>query len=248
MPRASRIRSSATTPLTRRTDFEGNPYDAPASALGLPTADTTFGDLTPFNGAFDLGQVVGVGDGGSLILHMSQPISTSGVTLGVHAAIGLVDTDYPNGVASSPATPYTDPRDAIVSVSEDGSIWKSLGRIEFDNPTNYYSQGITTPGFQSDPGTAVANFFQPFTGTLDDFSGKDWTDILTLLNGSAGGQWLDLSGTGLPEVNYVQFDVGSGDEMFVDSVVGISVPEPAMISGCAVLVLAMRTRGRRVNK
>jgi hypothetical protein len=225
------------------TTFGGDPYNVGAGALGLPTADTTFGDLTPFNAPFDRNQIVGIGDGGSLVLHMSQPLRTNGFTLGIHAAVGLIDIDFPNGHTNPAATPYTDPRDATVSVSQDGVIWKSLGGVDFDAPTNFYSEGITTPGFQSDPGTKTADFFKPFTGSLSDFANKDWPGVLTALNGSAGGEWLDLSGPNLPEVNFVRFDVsGSGNKLFVDSVVGVAVPEPTAMSFFAAMMLLVRRR------
>jgi hypothetical protein len=115
-----------------------------------------------------------------------------------------------------------------VSVSKDGVTWKSLGAHEFDIPTNYYAAGITTPGYQPTPGTTVADFTKPFLGPASDFESKDWSGVLSTLNGSAGGDWLDLSGTGLDAVNYVRFDVtGAGQKMYVDSVVGIPVPEPS---------------------
>jgi hypothetical protein len=222
--------------------FGGGTYNVSSGALGLPTADTGFGDLTPFNGAFDVNQITGIGDGGSLVLHMSQPVRTNGVTLGVHSASGLIESPFGSGHTTNPAATYTDPRVATISVSNDGNAWVSLGQHEFDNPTNYYAQGVTTPDFDTTVGTP-ANFFQPFTGTLSDFSDKDWPGLETVLNGSAGGDWFDLSGTGLPEVNFVKFDVsGSGNKMFVDSVLGLAVPEPTLIGFAAATLLAGRRR------
>jgi hypothetical protein len=234
--------NSANAPTT----FGGDPYNISSGALGLPTADTTFGDLTPFNAPFDRNQIVGIGDGGSLVLHMSQPLRTNGFTLGIHAAVGLIDTDFPNGHANSvnnAATPYTDARAASVSVSQDGLTWKNLGTTDFDAPTNFYSEGIITPGFQSTPGLKASDFFKPFTGTLADFANKDWPGVLTALDGSAGGEWLDLSATSLSEVNFVRFDVtGAGNKMYVDSVVGVAVPEPSLVSLAALSLVLCRRR------
>ncbi len=229
-------------PINAPPTFGGGTYNVSSGALGLPTANTGFGDLTPFNGAFDVNQVTGIGNGGSLVLHMSQPIRTNGVTLGVHAAAGLIESPYGSGHTSDPATNYTDPRIATISVSNDGNNWVSLGQHQFDNPTNYYAQGVTTPDYDTTVGTP-ANFFQPFTGTLSDFSNKDWPGVEAVLNGSAGGDWFDLSGTGLPQVNFVKFDVTrASDEMFVDSVVGLVVPEPTLLSFAAAMLLIGRRR------
>jgi hypothetical protein len=234
------------------TTFGGQPYDVSGAALGLPQADTTFGMLTPFNAAFDRQQIVGIGFGGSLVLHLSQPVATTGRTLGVHAAAGLGDYAFPNGQTGdgSPTQPllYTDPRDATVSVSQDGVTWKSLGAIEFDIPTNYYAAGITTPGFQSTPGTTVADFSKPFLSPVSAFASENWSGVLNTLNGSAGGQWLDLSGTGLSSVNYVRFDVtAAGEKMYVDSVVGIAVPEPGAVMMLGILGGIALLRSRRTK-
>jgi hypothetical protein len=204
----------------------------PGSALGIPTSDTGFGVLTPFNPAFAASDIVEIGPGGSLVLQLGAPAPTgAGRTLGVHAAVGLVDTDFPNGNPGPTATLFTQPRSATVLVSDDNVRWHSLGAITFDLPTNFYSEGVTTPGFQDAPGTLVADFTKPFAHTLADFNGRNWSQILTLLDGSAGGTWLDLTGVPYPAVNYLRFDVTTGQRMILDAVA--VVPEPV---GAAVVV------------
>ena len=219
--------------------FGGGAYDNASASLGLPTADTGFGDLTPFESAFSKNQITGIGPGGSLVLHMSQPVRANGVTLGVHAAVGLVDTDYPNGHTNALASTYTDPRIATLSVSQDDVNFFPIGVKTFDLPSNYYAQGVTTPGNDNTVGTP-ADFFKPFTGTLNDFADKNWTQVQAILNNSAGGNWLDLSSAGLPFINYVRFDVAPGNVMYVDSVVGTAVPEPVMCLLPAMLVFVRR--------
>jgi hypothetical protein len=218
-------------------------FQQPASALGMPAGDTSFGVLTPFNAAFLGSHIVGVGAGGSLVLQLDQTAPTNaGATIGIHAAVGLIDTDWPNGNAGPTATPYTNPRAAEVFVSDDGARWHSLGSRTFDIPTNFYSHGVTTPGLQMEPGTQVADFTKPFTRPLSDFDGRNWPAILTLLDGSAGGQWLDLSSVPYPAVNFIRFDAGPGQTMYVDAVAVI--PEPAAL-GMVVTVIALRARRRR---
>jgi hypothetical protein len=213
-------------------------FQQPASALGMPAGDTSFGVLTPFNAAFLGSHIVGVGAGGSLVLQLDQTAPTNaGATIGVHAAVGLIDTEWPNGNAGPTATLYTNPRAADVLVSDDGSRWHSLGSRTFDIPTNFYSQGVTTPGLQMEPGTQVADFTKPFTRPLSDFDGRDWPAILTLLDGSAGGEWLELSSVPYPTVNFIRFDAGAGQTIYVDAVAVI--PEPvhgvACVIACALL-------------
>jgi hypothetical protein len=211
-------------------DGIGASYQNPQAALGMPAGDTSFGVLTPFNAAFLGSHIVGIGAGGSLVLDLDPSAATgasAGATIGVHAAVGLIDTDWPNGNAGPVATPYTNARSAEVLVSDNGSRWHSLGSRTFDVPTNFYSQGVTTPGLQMEPGTQVADFTKPFTRPLGDFDGKAWPAILTLLDGSAGGEWLDLSTVPYPAVNFIRFDAGAGQTMYVDAVA--VVPEPASL-------------------
>ncbi len=241
-------------------------YQNPAAAIGMPAPDTSFGVLTPFNAAFLGSHITGIGQGGSLTLRLGAPAATGlGATVGVHAAVGLIDNDFPNGYAGQTATPYTNPRTADVSVSDNGSRWFSLGLREFDLPTNFYSEGVTTPGFQEQPGTRIANFTQPFTKTLKDFNGRDWSQILTLLDRSAGGSWLDLTAVPYSGVNFIRFDVTGLDQVmyidaiavlpgFVDNPRGAVEPKPGPVqatvpepTACSVLLLfgaALIRRGR----
>jgi len=236
-------------------------YQTPSAALGELSPTMNFagsyqdGDgntvnflddsiLTPFNAAYNPDQIVGIGAGGALTLHLSETAATNGKTLGVHTASGLIDLAWPSGQNLPQAANYTDPRVAEVRVAKVLGNWVSLGVINFENPSNYYSQGITNPGSDSTAGTALADFSQPFLGKLADFDNQDWNGTLDVLNGSAGGQWLDLSGTGLDGVNYVQFVVapGASDLMYVDAVSAVAVPEPASLAMLVVPMLLMKRR------
>jgi hypothetical protein len=194
----------------------------PGSALGKPASDTGFGVLTPFNGAFSDSHITGIGKGGTLTLKLAETAASMGYSLGIHAAVGLNDNDWPNGSAVPSAAPYTYPRIANLQVSLDGNNWVDLGAQSFTIPTNYYSEGVTTPGYQETPGTTEADWAKPFTLPLSSFNNKNWSQILTTLNGSAGGDWIDLSAPQLAGINYVRFNVAAGATypMIVDSVVG----------------------------
>jgi MYXO-CTERM domain-containing protein len=227
-------------------------YQDPSAALGKTHAFTPawpeFGTpayvVTPFNATYATDDLVAIGDGGRLILRLGQSAEAGlGRSIGVHTGVGLIDSAWPAGLISGPATPYTSFRSADVRVSADGEAWFSLGSdLVFDLPTNWYAQGISLPGAQETPGTAEADFTRPFTGQLTDFDNTDWPAMLEILDGSAGGTWLDLSALPVPAVQYIEFSVNGADEvMFVDAVV--AVPEPGgALAVAAIGLFALRRR------
>jgi hypothetical protein len=230
-------------------------YDASegTAALGLPTAivDDYGGEdydqaeyLTPFDAAWTTDELVGIGPGGSLTLQMSTPVATNGFTLGIHTGIGLEDSDG-YGDNLDPAGTYTYGRAADLSVSSNGTNWVDLGNVAFTEPSNYYSD-ISGP-YSITPGSQIADFAKPFVQPTDDpwgvFDGDNFAQTVAALNGSAGGTWFDLSGTGLSSIDYVRFTVGDGQNMFVDAVTGVPLPEPAAFLG--LLCVGLLAGGRR---
>jgi len=236
-----------------------------SAALGLPNGDTGYGSLNPFNPAFSNTDIVSVGGGGSMTLKLDQAVGTgAGSALGVFSNVGIVDEswspDYSSGgtgLAGSPVSTFSDPGAAYVSVSNDGTTWYTKtatgwalstagGAVltTFDNPGNAYTDSTLDFGYGS-IGTQSADYFKPFTGTLNDFAGKAYNDgttddILHLLNGSAGGNWLSLDGLPIDSVDYVKFDVPSDQRVIIDAVT--AVPEPAILGLLGVGGLLMRRR------
>jgi len=218
--------------------YWGAAYNNPSAALGTPDQtqnvpnlydsggnQIAFADnsaITPFNASYNPQNVVAIQNaGGQLTLKLSAPVTIgSGAALGIHAAVGLEDSAYPSGQNSNPATTYTDPRQADLQVSQDGSKWVDLGDKTFDAPTNIFANATDPIG--DTPGTAPANVFQPFYGSLSSFNGEDFAQVLTTLNGSAGGNWFDLSTLSLTSIDYVRLSTGDGEKMFIDSVVADS--------------------------
>lgn len=234
------------------TNFQSEKGDTTAaSALGFIATDTPFGAVNPFNPAYLPSQIVAVGPGGQLTLKMATPLlaTTRGATLGVFSNNGLDDfSSDGSGLAGNPAVTFNDPAhpEAVVSVSSDGVTYVPLNAgnpVVFANPTNYYTD---TPirGYSQAAGVAHGSQYIPFTGTLASFNGETYAQILTTLNGSDGGTWLDLSGTGLATVNDVRFVVpaGANYSFVVDSV--SAVPEPVALLPLAGLLPLVGRRKR----
>jgi hypothetical protein len=233
-------------------------YAMPSAAVGAPerfTGEGMFpGVVSPFNPPFLASEIVSVGEGGQITLRLSHYAipQALGPEIGVFENIGIIDTDYPNGQAGTPATTFTPLDSAVVEVSADGIDWVSLGSVTFDTPTNGYTD-LADP-YSSSPGSALSDFQQPFAGSLSSFDGLPYSDtggpdMLELLAGSGGGTWLDISGSGLNRVGYVRLSLsddgqsGTSLNFELDAVsiahaaLGSRVPEPATMTA-AVIALA----------
>ena len=83
-------------------------------------------------------------------------------------------------------------RTAIVEVARTNGNFHSLGRIVFDDPTNYYANATGPYQFPAPDPAVPASFDQPFVGAPSDFDNKDFAGANPCLNGSAGGTWLTI--------------------------------------------------------
>lgn len=227
-------------------------FTTPAAALGPLTGDTNGGNgLNPFDPPYKASQIVIVGAGGQLTLHLSAPIPTAAVagpTLGVFVNNGIADVGGGSGVAGNPATTFSPFAEAVVQVSGDGSTYVPLNGgnpIVFSDPTNYYLDS-TISGYNEPLGTSVADEFAPFVGTLASFNGETFAQALTTLHGTAGGNWLDLSGTGLTAVNDVRFVVpaAASYRLVLDAVAAVPEPTVALTAVASAALLARRRRPR----
>ncbi len=210
--------------------------------------------------------------GGALTLQFAAPVILStGAYLGVYSSVGLINANgTPGGQPQAPSTgPITlsTPSEAIVSVSADGTHFVSLNGgapITFDNPTNAFTtvdDTVVTSGsytFVSPQPAASGTTPQyaaatPFSGNINDFAGQTESQILNLLNGTAGGTWIHLSGSstlGLNSIDYVRFTVPSGESAYINAAAlygdpSTPTPEPsALLIGLVPLLglLAMRRR------
>lgn len=128
---------------------------------------------------------------------------------------------------------------ATISVSENGSDWVAL------NDGNTKSLNVSTLGYKFSNNTLPSNSL--YNGSLSDLEETDlyksfdssvitdWTDTTAVLEAygdSAGGNWFDLSDTGLDRIQYVKLtDIyGTNLGLRLDGFVGVSaVPVPGAI-------------------
>ncbi len=233
--------------------------DNPSAPLGLLDGDTGFGSgLNPFNPPYDPGQILTVYGTGSVTLHLSATVAGNG-QVGVFTNTGIENVGTSEATAGSPITTLGKPSQAIVKVSSDGTNFVPLfgGVVQnLDAPTNYWLDApITLDQFGNSYfadqglGTQAADQFKPFAPDSVDplslFNGLTYTQMLSqsVLNGSAGGTWFDLAGSGLSSVNYIQFDVPTNDRLVLDSI--SAVPEPATIGTVLVLAAVPLLRRRK---
>jgi len=236
------------------------PLTDPTAALGKPTGyvtepyQATGAIVSVFSPAADPDQIVSIGEGGSLTLELENyAVSGPGAEVGLFTNVGLADDAWPGGQAGSPAvTLGVD--EVVIEVSTHGSTWVSLGAISPNVPTSVWTDA-TGPYMTSAAGLAEADFSDPFTGSLSNFDGKSYSEIQTLLGGTGGGYWLDLSATGLDRVGYIRFsvpddgDAGSFLNFELDAVsvaadrLGVPVPEP-----CSIVLLAAGGAGLMLRR
>jgi len=240
-----------------------------AAVLGPPAktngANPFEGVVSPFNPPYKTGDILSIGETGHLTLRLSNYVvpQSGGPEIGVFTNVGLLDSDYPNGKAGDVLGPDDNTfgiDSALVDVSEDGTTWASLGSVLFDIPSNAFTD-LADP-FSLASGSAPADVQKPFVGSLTDFAGKTYAgtspNTLDLLDGSAGGTWLDVSSSGLAQVGFIRFTVpenlAARASLELDAVsiarraMGApTVPEPATLAlvGIASLGLAMNLRSRR---
>lgn len=243
----------------------GNESNNPAAALGVPNGDTGYGALTPFNPPFLGSDIVAVREGGFIELRLSSPVQVGpGAQLGVFVNNGIIDvspaefdndgnvTSGGTGQAGTPAAYFSPAPAALVSVRGATGSFVPLDNapITFDIPTNAYTD-TAIEKYYAPLGSAPANPFKPFDGAPSDFDGLNYPQMVTLLDGSAGGTWVSLAALPLDTVEYVRFEVPSGANyrLVLDAVTAVPVPEPGAAAAGALLIgLACSVRRRRTNR
>ncbi|HEV2294998.1 MAG TPA: hypothetical protein VGR35_14180 [Tepidisphaeraceae bacterium] len=254
----------------------GATYSDTSRATGAPHPIVDEGQfyqasLNPYNPHWETTQLTAIGRGGSITLQYAQPMVVgAGHEIGVFTSASLGDADF-DGVVDSPVKTfagdeYGAERTAVVEVAGPDGNFVSLGRVIFDKPTNYYSN---VPGPYVDPATfsgIVADFDKPFTADLSVFEGKNFSQVIAALEGSAGGTWIDVpTDAGLTQISFVRFSdtmwrTADGSlvetrssrfdasyvkpaDLFIDAVA--VVPEPGAAGAGVVLAAGALLRRRR---
>jgi hypothetical protein len=135
------------------------------------------------------------------------------------------------------------------------SVPSGAVEMTFNDPSAYYASTAVAPDGGNNTvtpsaDTPLADPSIDFTGTPAAFNGEDYSQVMSTLNGSAGGTWFDLANSGLAKVTEVAFVVPTSQtsDMYVQAVVGDTTPEPASLSLLAVsattLLLVRRGKNR----
>lgn len=255
----------------------GTHYTDTSGAVGQPSpivgAGTAFaGILSPFEAHYQTDQLVAIGRGGTITLQFAQPMAVTGSPqIGIFTKISLLDMDYPNGSAGAVATTdamgeFGAERTAVVEVASHANDFHSLGRVFFDDPTNYYANATSPYQFPSPSPAQLASFDKPFIGSPSDFNNDSFSGILSQLDGSAGGTWISVpTNLGLSDIQFVRLSdplwrLPDGTlvdqresiyfpppnafvkpaDLFVDG--AVLIPEPAALATFALLALVLRRR------
>ncbi len=204
-----------------------------SAALGAPDPVTGVGTIypnvvDPFSPAYSKNQIVQIGRLGQLTLQLAKPIVVANTPqVGIVSNVGLIDANYPGGIATSPATIFGG-GSADVRVS-DGKTWVDLGNITFNLPATAWSKLANAYEAAPTKADVPANFAKPFTGTLASFKGENFARILNTLNGSVGGTWLNVYKTHLKTVDYIQIrnPGGTTNRLAIDSVMAVTATPSA---------------------
>lgn len=224
-------------------------FDDPAAALGGPTRFTAptspfGGATTPFNAPFGEGEVVTIGEGGSLTLGFDQVIyddaaNPFGIDLLVfgNSFFGL---DFGTGLATGAIFG----EGGIIELSANGTDWFTVTGVDADGlfPTLGY-QDVTEP-FPSGAGSVFTDFRTPVDPNLN-VAGMTVSEIAAAYNGSGGGAGIDLASVGLTEARYIRISnpLGSGVTPEIDAV--SIVPAPAGLIPLLAVSACRRRRSQR---
>jgi len=223
-------------------------FNDPTAALGSPTRftapDSEFGGaVTPFNQPFGAGELVTVGEGGSLVVSFDEPVTDDAANpFGIDLLIfgnSFALIDFGSGLATG-----TTSEGGVIEVSVDGVNFVTVSGLDADGPFPTLGfQDVTDP-FPSTPGLVPTDFKIPVDPSLE-LAGLTTAQIAAAYKGSGGGVGIDLASVGLNAIQFVRISspTGSGITPEIDGFA--SVPEPGLAVGLIAGGLAMASRRLR---
>jgi hypothetical protein len=233
------------TQLIRYDDTGATPgYVDGNTALGAPSTDTGFGDVSLVNPPFQTTQLVSVGVGGELVVRFDHQVGDDpGNPYGIDLLV------FGNAFFTHPGTGvingFFDSDLATVGVSQDDVSWFDVPLIFADGlfPTHAFLDTSAPSGFDNaSDGTLLSDFTKPVDPSLEvaDFLGLSFDDAVALYAGSGGGTGIDLASVGLPWIEYVRI-TASGATTEIDAFADVaSAPEPGAAWLLGVALLALR--------
>jgi hypothetical protein len=190
-------------------------YDQPLTALGSPerfSGEGVFpGAVTPFSPAWGADEIVSIGIGGWLTVRFDAPVRDDaqnpfGIDLLAFGNAGLIDTDWPNGIAGGVFG-----AGGVIEVSVDGVDWRVVPGVAPCGmfPTLGYSD-LLDP-YAIEPGDVLSDFTTPVDPAFDP-AGLGFAEISAAYDGSGGGAGIDLALVGLEEISFVRISNPDGAE------------------------------------
>lgn len=226
----------------------GAGFDDPAAALGSPTRFTSpsspfGGAVTPFNSAFGPGELVTIGEGGSLVVSFDEPVTDDASNpFGIDLLIfgnSFAGLDFGTRLATGGVFS----EGGVIEVSANGVDFVTVPGLDADGsfPTLGY-QDVTEP-FPGDPGLVPTSFTKPVDPSLD-LTGLSTAQIAAAYDGSGGGVGIDLATVGLDSIQFVRISnpIGSGVTPEIDGFA--NVPEPGVMACLALGVATLVSRRR----
>jgi hypothetical protein len=237
--------------------FGGVPYTNASAALGSPerfTGEGSFpGVVSLFNPAYELDEIVSIGEGGHLTLRFDTPITNNpanlfGVDLILFGNASFIDVEFPTG-RIGPTAGMFGLDTALLELSADGVTFVRWGDFtEGFFPTLGY---LDSGPFDTTPGRVLSDFLRPVDPglTRQSFAGLNNAQAVALYAGSGGGTPIDIARTGLSAAWYIRVSVADDNNPATSLNAEIDaaavVPGPATAPLLAALAPIAWARRRR---
>ena len=206
-------------------------YDDPTAALGEPTRMSSLvgvplSVVTPFQPAWNPGELVTIGAGGHLVIAFEYPVHDDpGNPFGIDLLVfgNAFFLNYSG--KEDPCVSSLFDEGGTIEVSDDGIEFVLVDDVQADGmfPTLGY---LDAEPYGLEAGTIETDFTRPIDPALEGtmLARMCWEELLEAYDGSGGGTPIDLAGTGLASIRFVRIAVPT-DAMFVpeiDAVVDVA--------------------------